>query len=214
MEFTLLVRMSKSTELQVVGQVFNEHVRANLVFPWCRSDMTNIIEKALQAGKHVLVDDPVTTSVQDYCRLINLAHSQKKHLQDTTMFVYHHAVREFLTCILDEAMFGVIKKVDACFDIDSEGARFRGIASDEQRGCIDDLCRYCVVLGLLVFQRSRRKAISAQVTKVERDNQGFPMHCICRVKFQGVSDGTRRRTRCCAKWGTISNVRCLHRVHS
>ena len=152
--------------------------------------MTNVIERALQAGKHVLVDDPVTTSVQDYCRLINLAHSQKKHLQDTTMFVYHHAVREFLTYILDEATFGEIKKVDACFDIHSDDARFRGITSDEQRGCIDDLCRYCVVLGLLVFQRSGRKAISVQVTTVERDERGFPMHCMCRVKFQGVSDGT------------------------
>jgi predicted dehydrogenase len=161
--------------------------------------MSKIIEQALHAGKHVLVDDPVTTSVADYCRLVDLAHSQKKHLQDTTMFVYHHAVREFLTCVLDEATFGDITKVDACFDIDSEGARFRGIASDEQRGCIDDLCRYCVVMGLLVFQRSRRKAISVQVRKVERDDQGFPMHCICRIKFEGVSDGRRRSIRCCLR---------------
>lgn len=168
--------------------------------PHC-SNKTDIIEKALKAGKHVLADDPIATSVQDYCRLINLAHAQKKHLQDTTMFVYHHAVREFMSSILDVEKFGEIKKVDACFDINIKDARFHGITADERRGCIGDLCRYCAVLGVLIFQRSGRKALSAQVTTVKRDQDGLPAHCICRVKFEGVSLGRGTESReFCIRW--------------
>jgi predicted dehydrogenase len=155
-------------------------------------DKTEIIEKALRAGKHVLADDPVTTSVTEYCRLVNLAHQCRRHLQDTTMFVYHHAVREFLDCILDEKSFGEITEIKALFDINPKDGRFRGIldpndAANERRGVIGDLCRYCAVLGLLIFQRSGRKALSAQITGIARDDKGILNHVVCQVNFEGVS---------------------------
>jgi hypothetical protein len=102
------------------------------------------------------------------------------------MFVYHYAVREFLAYILDEQRFGEIRKVDTCFDINSNVTRFYGFGSDESSGCVDDLCRYCAIIGLLVFQRSKWNALTAQVTNVERDTDGNPLHCICQVKFEGV----------------------------
>ncbi|KAI2500660.1 oxidoreductase [Fragilaria crotonensis] len=145
----------------------------------------DVIERALLADKHVLVDDPITTSVDEYCRLVNLAHSRKRHLQNTTMFVYHYAVREFLAYVLHEQRFGEIRNVDTCFDINSKVTRFYGFESDESSGCINDLCRYCAIMGLLVFQRSKRNALTAQVTNVELDANGNPLHCICQVKFEG-----------------------------
>lgn len=102
------------------------------------------------------------------------------------MFVYHYAVREFLAYVLDEQRFGEIRNVDTCFDINSKVTRFYGFESDESSGCIDDLCRYCAIMGLLVFQRSKRNASTAQVTNVELDANGNPLHCICQVKFEGV----------------------------
>lgn len=147
----------------------------------------DIIEKALLAGKHVLVDDPITTSVEEYCRLVNLAHSQKKHLQSTTMFVYHYAVQEFLACILDEQVFGEIRKVDTCFDINRKVTHSYGIglSDGECGGCINDLCRYCAIMGLLIIQRSKRNARTVQVTSVELDANGKPIHCVGQVKFEG-----------------------------
>jgi hypothetical protein len=161
------------------------------------------------------VDDPITTSVDDYCHIINLAHSQKKHLQNSTKFVYHYPVLEFLDCILDEEQFGTIRRVDACFDINRQDARHYGFGipdddrsncinnnkqnhnnthynNDKKRvpigsyGCIDDLCRCCAVMGLLIFQRDKQKPLTAQVTNVQLDANGNPSHCICRVKFEGV----------------------------
>ena len=102
------------------------------------------------------------------------------------MFVYHYAVQEFLAWILDEALFGEIRRVDACFDINSKVTRYYGFGSDESNGCINDLCRYCAVMGLLVFQRSKRQALTAQVAHVARDDEGNPTHLECRVEFEGV----------------------------
>jgi len=165
------------------------HLPHQSLSPHPLSNKTAIIEKALISGKHVLADDPVTTSVSEYCRLINLAHEHQRHLQDTTMLACHHAFRRFLDCILDKAKFGEIKKVDARFDINPENARFHGIldpndAANERRGVIGDLVRYCAVLGILIFQRSGRKALSAQIKGVERDDNGLPNHVVCVVNFE------------------------------
>ena len=105
------------------------------------------------------------------------------------MFVYHHAVREFIDCILDTETFGDITKIDVCFDINPTDARFHGILdrNDNRRGVVGDLCRYCAVLGLLIFQRSGRKAISVQINGIERDQDDLPIHVVCDVIFEGVS---------------------------
>lgn len=102
------------------------------------------------------------------------------------MFVYHYAVQEFLAWILDEQSFGEIRRVDACFDINSQGTLFYGVGSDKRTGCINDMCRYCAIMGLLIFQKSKRKALTAQITHVVRDADGSPSHCICRIIFEGV----------------------------
>ena len=160
-----------------------------LLPPFLRNKVA-LIEQALRAGKHVLADDPITTSVEEYCRLINVAHACRLHLQDTTMFVYHHAVREFLQSVLvaKRGEFGEIRKVDACFDINPKDPRFRGvIEADGRRGCLGDLCRYCAVIGTLIYTRSNRKALSAQVLAKQLDDQGLPSHAVCVVNFEGVS---------------------------
>jgi len=121
---------------------------------------------------------------------VNIAHACKRHLQDTTMFVYHHAVQRFLGSILDKDRFGEVKSIDTCFYINSEEARSHGIlnpSTDVCQGYLGDLCRYCAVLGLLVFQRSGHDPISAQVTAKEVDDRGQPIHIRCLVKFEGVS---------------------------
>ena len=132
------------------------------------------------------MDDPIATSVDEYCRLVNLAHLQKVHLQNTTMFVYHYAVQEFLAWILDEEKFGEIRRIDACFDMNSKVTHCYGFASDERDGCIHDLCRYCAIMGLLIFQKSKRKALTAQIVHVARDDHGNPTHCDCRIQFEEV----------------------------
>ena len=156
-------------------------------------DKLSLVERCLLAGKHVLVDDPITSDMNEYCRLVNLAHESKRHLQDTTMFIHHHAVREFLECVLNKDEFGEITKVNTCFDINPDDPRYRGILVDpkkfvnkDRRGCIATLCRYCAVLGILIFQRSGRRALTAQVTNIELDDCGHPAHCICKIKFEGV----------------------------
>lgn len=157
-----------------------------------------LIEQALRAGKHVLADDPITTSVEEYCGLINVAHACRLHLQDTTMFVYHHAVREFLQSVLAKDKFGEIRKVDACFDINPKDSRFRGvIEADGRRGCLGDLCRYCAVIGTLIFTQSNRKALSAQVLAKQLDDKGLPSHAICVINFEGVSNIVATSMRAC-----------------
>jgi predicted dehydrogenase len=53
-----------------------------------------LANEALEAGKHVLVEKPITDSVEDACALVNLAEQKKLTLMVDHTFIYTGAVRK------------------------------------------------------------------------------------------------------------------------
>lgn len=152
-------------------------------------DRGRYVELALNANKHVLVDDPITHSLPEFQNLIQLALVRKLHLQDTTMFIYHYGLRRFEERVLDKDSFGTITKVSTVFDINPADARYRGIStpsnSTECWGVIGSLVRYCLVLGNLLLLRAGQKAVSARITHLDKDANGVPVHAMCTITFDG-----------------------------
>lgn len=166
-------------------------------------DRGHYAELALRANKHVLVDDPITTSIPQFQLLVHLAQEKKLHMQDTTTFIYHHGLRKFELCVLDKESFGDINNISVCFDINPTFAREHGILtvsnSTNSLGVIGTLVRYCLILGNLVYIRAGREPVSAQITYLETNEDGVPMHAICVIKFNG---------------GCTMDIDCKYSIHS
>lgn len=148
---------------------------------------SQLVKSALRSKKHVLVDDSISQSVEEFAHLLSIANRHKCHLQDTTMFVHHYAVQQFLGCVLDDT-FGIIQKIDATFDINPQSDHFFNTfkaTAEDSTGCIDNLCRYCALLGAVVFMKDGKRPVSARVTQqLRQQKNGLPLHAVCQISFE------------------------------
>jgi hypothetical protein len=142
--------------------------------------------KALKAGKHVLLNDPVSTSLVGFKKQQECAKKNKKFIQFMTMFVHQYNVRRFIDRVLfDHVGFGQILKID-CFvrisyiDVEKVGVKLP-LGMDD--GSIRVLGRYCVLVGALFFSRVESFVHSAKVNHVTRGSSGEVISAQCTVKF-------------------------------
>jgi hypothetical protein len=165
-----------------------------------RNEVVHLVEQALKAGKHVMVDDPISPLMSTYHDLIQLAHAQKLQLQETTMFLYHHGLKEFFGYALNKSTFGTIRHVQIELDFPEQNfehvCNLRSYSTPgdiEPYGCINDLARYSALLGILLFRKTNRKPLSARVIKVNRRNGTCISNCECQIQWEGVSKKNRER---------------------
>ncbi|MFF1920180.1 Gfo/Idh/MocA family protein [Streptomyces sp. NPDC058221] len=74
------------------------------------------VEAALNAGKHVLVEKPLTADPRETCRLLDLASSRGLALMENVMFLHHHrhdAVRR----LLERGAIGDLRSFHADFTV-------------------------------------------------------------------------------------------------
>lgn len=74
------------------------------------------IERALLAGKHVLAEKPLSTSLADTTRLVGLARERGLALVENFMFV-HHAQHAAVRALLDAGVIGELHGFSATFAI-------------------------------------------------------------------------------------------------
>ena len=146
---------------------------------------------ALESGKHVLVHYPVSTSLSGFVSLFDKAHRCGRHLQDSTTFIHHHRVTEFLGRVLgDQDSFPRIKCITASLNVQLSFLDENVWQSNPdwpEQGCISTLARFCVMFGMLLFNRIDYKPKSVQVTKIKRDEEvGLPIEASCVVNFDQV----------------------------
>lgn len=142
---------------------------------------------ALQAGKHVLLKDLVSTPSKDYREQLEFAKASGKFIQFSTMFVHHYRVQTFLDCVSAKKTFGSIKDIDAILIINLQDLEevHVSLPLTAGQGCIRRLARYCVLISTLML-RSNHFPVRATVTdNVTDETSGEPIAANCQVEFSG-----------------------------
>lgn len=147
-------------------------------------DSRKIGVDCLQAGKHVLLKDPLSTSFDSFRDQLACARQVDKFIQFSTTFVHHHRVKTFMDCVLRET-FGTIESIDAMLTVSSKDVEQVGVhlPLQEGDGCIRRLGRYCVLISALLMARVGSFPLSARVVKFVRSPEGEPLQADCVVTF-------------------------------
>lgn len=142
---------------------------------------------ALQAGKHVLLKDLVSTPSDDYREQLEYARTAGKFIQFSTMFVLHYRAQSYLSCVCTNETFGAIQHIDAMLTINLQDLHVVDVSLPltAGQGCVRRLARYCVLVATLML-RTNQKPVRATVTKhVTDDTSGEPISANCEVEFSG-----------------------------
>jgi len=150
--------------------------------------------KALEAGKHVMVEKPVAMCYEDYIEMRSAALKNGRYLQDASMFIYFPRLDGFVSCIKDRKSFGEIERINAIYtlSIDSDSdftvQRIRRSLKGNPFGCIGDLGWYCLRVGIVLFCKYEGLSVqSAQVVDHKLNDHGVPVDSTCIVRFDEVS---------------------------
>lgn len=95
-----------------VSEVFNDKNVDAVVIAVPVSLHYQLAKKALEKDKHVLVEKPMTMSLTEAIKLVNLAHKQKKILMVDHTFVYTDAVQK-IKKLIDSGVIGKINYFDS-----------------------------------------------------------------------------------------------------
>lgn len=144
---------------------------------------------ALKAGKHVLLKDPLSTSLHEFTEQLEFAKRYQKFIQFSTMFVHQYRVGRFMDRVIREQRFGRIHTINANLqlsydDLDKVGKKFPLEGPGD--GCIRVLGRFCVLVSVLIFSRIGSTVTSAQVLSTELGSLGECVAAKCVVHFTEV----------------------------
>lgn len=124
----------------------------------------NLATLALDSGKHVWCEKPLTCNFNDTKKLINLAKKNKKMLSEAFMFLYHPQFKKIQNLIKDKEI-GKINSVICRFGIpalDEPGFREN---SDLCGGAFWDVGSYTVAAVIELFNDQNVKVIFAEIIK-------------------------------------------------
>ena len=142
--------------------------------------------KALQNGKHVLLEKPVAVVAQDYEEMLQVAKEHQKFLMDGTMFVHHPRTDHFVRTVQDRTLLGQLVRLEAGFSFCGDDGflqnNVRVKKDGDLLGCLGDLGWYVVRLALLVVG-PEAKLKSAHVTDYQVNDCGIPIDTTCLVHF-------------------------------
>ena len=141
---------------------------------------------ALEARKHVLLDDPVSTALDEFREQLACAVKVNRFVQFATTFVHHHRVQSFLDCVLREK-FGAIQAIDVRLNVNWEDVYMIGVTLplEPGHGCIRRLGRYCALIAALMLTPSGSRPMSAKVLHATLSESGEPVAARCVVKYTG-----------------------------
>jgi hypothetical protein len=162
----------------------NTSVHAVYIFVPAHLQQQYVLE-ALQAGKHVLLKDIVSTPSKDYSHQLDCAKAVNKFIQFSTMFVHHYRVQTFLNCVCARQTFGNIDSIDSILTVNSQDLALLNVSLplSPGQGCIRRLARFSVLVATLMLQ-ANHKPVRATVTDFIVDEaSGEPLSANCEVEF-------------------------------
>jgi predicted dehydrogenase len=154
------------------------------------------VTKALEAGKHVLLEKPVALKAEDFCEMMQVAFRCGKLLLDGTMFVHTRRTDLLLQHCTDSEKVGDITRIEGAFSFNGKEANpnfftnnIRCQKGGDPMGCVGDLGWYCVYMAVLVFRTtSSARPIACKVMDFTCTDEGVPIDASCLVYFEQVRD--------------------------
>ncbi len=108
------------------------------------------ILKALQAGKHVLSEKPVATTMADMKEIAEAVKHSKLQFMDGVMFAHSQRYNALLDFLHGQNGVGTVRRISTQFSFlgsgDFKSENIRSDATTEPLGCLGDLGWYCVRL--------------------------------------------------------------------
>jgi Oxidoreductase family, NAD-binding Rossmann fold len=163
-----------------------EQVDAVYIFVPAHLQQAYVLQ-ALQAGKHVLLKDIVSTPSKDYREQLDCAKAVGKFIQFSTMFVHHYRVQSFLDCVCARNTFGLIRHIDAILTVNLKdlAAISVSLPLTAGQGCVRRLARYCVLIASLVLRACCTPLKATVLSHVLDETSGEPLSATCRVEYTG-----------------------------
>ncbi|MDX3691352.1 Gfo/Idh/MocA family oxidoreductase [Streptomyces europaeiscabiei] len=170
------------------------------------------VRRALEAGKHVLAEKPLTTDADTTRELLALARARRLVLQENVMFV-HHAQHVAVRRLLAEGAIGEVRAVHAAFTVPRPPDGDIRHSAELGGGALGDMGVYPVraALHLLggalevagaVFTRSRGSEVEVGGTALLHIPEGAVATCAF-----GMEDSYRSRYEV---WGSRGSIRVEH----
>ena len=106
--------------------------------------------KALQAGKHVLCEKPMTITADETSELIALRDKTGLHVQEAFM-VYHHPQWQKVLELLRDDVIGSVRAVHCSYSFTLENKESYRFLKDQGGGVIYDLASYGTTISRMVF---------------------------------------------------------------
>lgn len=122
-------------------------------------------KKALEHGKHVLLEKPFTTSLADTETLIELARKQNLALHENYMFIYHRQLTK-ITKMLADGIIGNIRLVRTAFGFPFRGLQDFRYSKELGGGALFDCGGYPIRLASFLLGDSAR-VLTAHLGYVE-----------------------------------------------
>jgi predicted dehydrogenase len=168
------------------------------------------VVKALERGKHVLVEKPAAINKANLDLMMEAAKKNKKLLMDGVMFV-HGLRNEKLREVLHPMRFGEVEKVESSFSFRGDQSFFdnniRVSMEGDPLGCLGDLGWYCLRLSLIAFRVNESDSdVSPSSVKAtcEKWQDGVPLDLTATVYLEdgdadpSESTATKRATFNCS----------------
>eukprot|EP00934_Nitzschia_sp_Nitz4_P008618 Nitzschia sp. Nitz4//scaffold4_size323378//26076//29144//NITZ4_000615-RA/size323378-augustus-gene-0.29-mRNA-1//-1//CDS//3329553264//8608//frame0 len=172
--------------MQGVDQLFHSDVDAvYIIVP--HGTYGSLVIDALEAGKHVLLNDPVSTNIDEFIQQQRVANKNGKVIQFLTLFVHQFKTQRFMDSVLQDKHFGRIHTIEAKLNLLYDDVDRIGVTLPLTRGdgSIRRLARYCVLVGTLFFSQVGSSATSVRVEKVERGRRGQIINAVGVVHYTG-----------------------------
>mmetsp|Transcript_4061 Transcript_4061/g.6249 ORF Transcript_4061/g.6249 Transcript_4061/m.6249 type:complete len:404 (+) Transcript_4061:76-1287(+) len=191
---------SKAKEVRIFSgtNAYDELLSSSLVdavyIPLPTSLHKEWVRKALNHGKHVLVEKPVTLTMEDFQEFQELANQKQKYVLDGTMFVHNPRTRQLLEYLRNNATnddcFGTVLRMDSTFSFLGDEEFFanniRIKSGGDPFGCVGDLGWYSIRMALLVMKTQQHTAKKVKVAHYQLNQQGVPIDLTGLVYFYSV----------------------------
>lgn len=129
-----------------------------------------IAMEAMKAGKHVIVEKPVATSIDDAKAMIKMAEASKLSLSVDHMMVYN-ALNQKARKLVASGALGEVN--DACFHMEfafgydpAEAASWRCSNIEEMGGPIGDVASHCFYVAEFIFGQKIKKIAAVYLPKI------------------------------------------------